>query len=282
MPNREHNSRCLKTRFRRGSGWGIRYPKAPSRIAREGFLTEGASSPTPPAHPRRAREGVTTRHTAGERPAEEEQSSGIRKGFGPNTGATRAFAGQGRREQKGQPRAPRGLIHFCPSSTGVSLTRANYTRAQGAASGLRQETPAQRETGDQGTRKKDTAVLGSQPAAGQHRLGPGRECPTQPGPSPNAAGANRRDTPPPPREDRHASLLSPPRSPAGLTNHCSGTPQRRPSAWVSVGEQETTTLSQLRAPKRRPGAPQRAVRHAPERPKGGARRGRRTALPLPG
>ncbi|XP_059944265.1 collagen alpha-1(I) chain-like [Mesoplodon densirostris] len=30
----------------RGSGWGVRYPKAPSRIAREGFLTEGASSPT--------------------------------------------------------------------------------------------------------------------------------------------------------------------------------------------------------------------------------------------
>ena len=30
----------------RGSSWGVRYPKAPSPIAGEGFLTEGASSPT--------------------------------------------------------------------------------------------------------------------------------------------------------------------------------------------------------------------------------------------
>ncbi|XP_041608432.1 collagen alpha-1(I) chain-like [Vulpes lagopus] len=38
---------------RRGSGWGLRYPKAPSRIAREGFLTEGASPP-PLRPPKRA------------------------------------------------------------------------------------------------------------------------------------------------------------------------------------------------------------------------------------
>lgn len=42
----------------RGGGWGVRYPKAPSRIAREGFLTEGASSPphrAPHASPAKAR-----------------------------------------------------------------------------------------------------------------------------------------------------------------------------------------------------------------------------------
>ncbi|XP_061035793.1 collagen alpha-1(I) chain-like [Eubalaena glacialis] len=38
-----HHGHCT---LGRGSGWGVRYPKAPSRIAREGFLTEGASSPT--------------------------------------------------------------------------------------------------------------------------------------------------------------------------------------------------------------------------------------------
>ncbi|XP_065794611.1 collagen alpha-1(I) chain-like [Muntiacus reevesi] len=38
-----HGGHCT---LRRGSGWGIRYPKAPSWIAREGFLTEGAPSLT--------------------------------------------------------------------------------------------------------------------------------------------------------------------------------------------------------------------------------------------
>ncbi|XP_043318308.1 collagen alpha-1(I) chain-like [Cervus canadensis] len=38
-----HSGHCA---LRRGSGWGVRYPKAPSRIAREGFLTEGAPSLT--------------------------------------------------------------------------------------------------------------------------------------------------------------------------------------------------------------------------------------------
>ncbi|XP_043727762.1 collagen alpha-1(I) chain-like [Cervus elaphus] len=38
-----HGGHCA---LRRGSGWGVRYPKAPSRIAREGFLTEGAPSLT--------------------------------------------------------------------------------------------------------------------------------------------------------------------------------------------------------------------------------------------
>ena len=36
----------VATALGRGSSWGVWYPKAPSRIAREGFLTEGASSPT--------------------------------------------------------------------------------------------------------------------------------------------------------------------------------------------------------------------------------------------
>ena len=34
-----HGGHCA---LRRGSSWGVRYPKAPSRIAREGFLTEGS------------------------------------------------------------------------------------------------------------------------------------------------------------------------------------------------------------------------------------------------
>jgi hypothetical protein len=34
-----HGGHCAR---RRGSSWGVRYPKAPSRIAREGFLTEGS------------------------------------------------------------------------------------------------------------------------------------------------------------------------------------------------------------------------------------------------
>lgn len=38
-----HGGHCA---LGRGSGWGVRYPKAPSRIAREGFLTEGAPSLT--------------------------------------------------------------------------------------------------------------------------------------------------------------------------------------------------------------------------------------------
>lgn len=36
-------------RAERGSDWGVRYPKAPSRIAREGLLTEGR--PPPPSAP---------------------------------------------------------------------------------------------------------------------------------------------------------------------------------------------------------------------------------------
>ncbi|XP_055284530.1 collagen alpha-1(I) chain-like [Moschus berezovskii] len=38
-----HGGHCA---LGRGGGWGVRYPKAPSRIAREGFLTEGAPSLT--------------------------------------------------------------------------------------------------------------------------------------------------------------------------------------------------------------------------------------------
>lgn len=37
---------------RRGSGWGVRYPKAPSRIAREGFSHRGRIAPRPTRAPR--------------------------------------------------------------------------------------------------------------------------------------------------------------------------------------------------------------------------------------
>ena len=151
-----NNGRCLKTRFRRGSGWGIRYPKAPSRIAREGFLTEGASPPTPPARPRRAREGVNDaahgRREACGGGAERRDPEGVRAEHRGQRERSRAGAAAGKGDSPVPPRGAQPT--FCPPSTGASLPRANYTRAQGAASGLGRETPARREAGRPGNAKK--------------------------------------------------------------------------------------------------------------------------------
>nr|XP_053768219.1 collagen alpha-1(I) chain-like [Desmodus rotundus] len=151
-----NRGRCLKTRFRRGSGWGIRYPKAPSRIAREGFLTEGASPPTPPARPRRAREGVNDaahgRREACGGGAERRDPEGVRAEHRGQRERSRAGAAAGKGDSPVPPRGAQPT--FCPPSTGASLPRANYTRAQGAASGLGRETPARREAGRPGNAKK--------------------------------------------------------------------------------------------------------------------------------
>ncbi|XP_069428380.1 basic proline-rich protein-like [Ovis canadensis] len=80
-----HGGHCA---LGRGSGWGLRYPKAPSRIAREGVLTEGAPSlpwTVSPSGPRRrsashqasaGREGLrcreADRHTSGARSGPEQ------------------------------------------------------------------------------------------------------------------------------------------------------------------------------------------------------------------
>ena len=45
----------------RGGGWGVRYPKAPSRIAREGVLTEGAPSLPRTVSPSGSRRRSTSR-----------------------------------------------------------------------------------------------------------------------------------------------------------------------------------------------------------------------------
>lgn len=37
--NSHHGSHCT---LRRSSSWGVQYPKAPSQITREDFLTEGS------------------------------------------------------------------------------------------------------------------------------------------------------------------------------------------------------------------------------------------------
>ncbi|XP_043318305.1 collagen alpha-1(III) chain-like [Cervus canadensis] len=57
-----HSGHCA---LRRGSGWGVRYPKAPSRIAREGFLTEGAPVPHPIVSPSGPRRHTRSRHSTG-------------------------------------------------------------------------------------------------------------------------------------------------------------------------------------------------------------------------
>lgn len=112
---RHGNTMCdsRQTRLRRGSGWGVRYPKAPSRIAREGFLTEGASLP-----PHRARGGAGS----GTR---RERSLGRRiRSAGPGGACTKATQGQRRAlavgaVSKGTARAASGHVRLLVKHQGL-------------------------------------------------------------------------------------------------------------------------------------------------------------------
>lgn len=122
-PSAQHGKRDAQapslTRFRRGGGWGVRYPKAPSRIAREGFLTEGVSPPPHRAPLRRAREGAGPSNTgAGRgRPREQEELDGSGTGgvalSAKPPGQCRALAIGA--VGKGTARAASGATSVCPS-----------------------------------------------------------------------------------------------------------------------------------------------------------------------
>lgn len=60
----------------RGGGWGVRYPKAPSRIAREGVLTEGAPSLPRTVSPSGSRRRSTSRPASAGREGSAVQGSG--------------------------------------------------------------------------------------------------------------------------------------------------------------------------------------------------------------
>lgn len=110
------------TRFRRGGGWGVRYPKAPSRIAREGFLTEGVSPPTtPPGNP-----SAGPARTQGPAHRERQRSPGRRRSRGLGRGLSAKPPGQRRAlaigaVSKGTARAALGgNVRLLLSSTGIS------------------------------------------------------------------------------------------------------------------------------------------------------------------
>ncbi|XP_041598320.1 collagen alpha-1(I) chain-like [Vulpes lagopus] len=155
---------------RRGSGWGLRYPKAPSRIAREGFLTEGASPPpfVPPN--------------------------------GPHQTALR-----GRQGSRGGRRSPaRDRHRATPSARGrcpLEDTTLHLARARrGHVTAQRGELPASREAGETEERRRGhdpCRERGAAPRAGQ---APGALARPAAGAhaSPPSPPSHTAPTPPPP------------------------------------------------------------------------------------
>ncbi|XP_038313519.1 serine/arginine repetitive matrix protein 2-like [Canis lupus familiaris] len=132
---RESNPASLATLHaqRRGSGWGLRYPKAPSRIAREGFLTEGASPP-PVRPPKRAPPGGAPGLTglAG-------RGTGLRQGTG--TGQPRALAAGAPSRTPPPPRPRTAWSRHRPEERAPRLPRATTAAAARGESPGKETTP---------------------------------------------------------------------------------------------------------------------------------------------
>ncbi|XP_028387206.1 collagen alpha-1(I) chain-like [Phyllostomus discolor] len=201
-PRAQHdNTTCdakSLTRFRRGGGWGVRYPKAPSRIAREGFLTEGASPPTPPGTP-----------------------AGPARAQGPAHGGRQARGGgSGRRVQEGlcpsHTRAAasvrdRGRHHSGVPAAGPGQEREATTPTRPRAPDRRPGAPQEhhREPGD----TRSHAPRGARDAAGEWpsppRGGPPKETATEGKSGVSAASTRPRNPIPSPQGGRQGSEVGP-------------------------------------------------------------------------
>ena len=152
---RESNPASLATLHaqRRGSGWGLRYPKAPSRIAREGFLTEGASPP-PVRPPKRAPPGGAPGPTglAG-------RGADLRQGTG--TGQPRALAAGAPSRTPPPPRPRTAWSRHRPEERAPRLPRGG--RERGTETGTR---PVPGERGSPSGWPSAAAL--ARPAAGAH------------------------------------------------------------------------------------------------------------------
>ncbi|XP_069445032.1 collagen alpha-1(I) chain-like [Ovis canadensis] len=94
-----HGGHCA---LGRGSGWGLRYPKAPSRIAREGVLTEGA-----PSLPRTVSPSGPRRRSASHQTSAGREGSAVQGSGPPHTSVCAVRA----RAEPARPAPPQGLIH---------------------------------------------------------------------------------------------------------------------------------------------------------------------------
>lgn len=270
---RESNPASLATLHaqRRGSGWGLRYPKAPSRIAREGFLTEGASPP-PVRPPKRAPPGGAPGPTglAG-------RGAGLRQGTG--TGQPRALAAGAPSRTPPPPRPRTAWSRHRPEERAPRLPRGG--RERGTETGTR---PVPGERGSPSGWPSAAAL--ARPAAGAHeprqvlRVTPPHT--THPPPARRGGGGEERGKG---RRGARAPArgTGAPPLPTSSTTRPSDTPTTAAAARGESPGKETTPPLGLRH-LRRPGALQGhhggpgATRSSAPRP-GGEQRGVGPALP---